>query len=228
MVTYTMSKRKVHRILAAVCITAGLGLAGCDPAADTNHAAQRTAREAARKVEFAGDPRPSDKMLEDVANATDIDALAANLKARAAKGGINDIKDMVVQPGVEKDLSEGIAKLQKGIALDPTPVVKSGLEAQMGGTQLLLAEQRAAVLQAKIDELGQQSEALQNAAQLAVKLLTQGDTWDKAAKAPSSADLDQAKAAEAQSQKAAADAQAKVASLQSDITGKGNAGEEDL
>jgi len=193
-------------------------LTGCDSASENNRAALRAADEASRRTASAGTPHATDALMEQVAKAPNIDDLKRTLESRAKSN--DKLADVLVQHDEATDLRDAVKKLQDGINLDPTPVIKSGLEAQLGATLLALSEAQAQGLHEDVAAVIRQSLAVQSLAQSAVDLLNRANVLDKAATASSADTLNKAKDAVAKGQAAVAAAQAKVTALQSDIAGK--------
>ncbi len=215
MVSVKQNGRAVRRALAAACAGAMM-LAGCDNATSTS-LAQKGSHDAAKLAQSAGDPRPTEALITEVGGVQpgDVGALK-KLEARVT----GDIKKFVVQNGADKDLDAAIKKLQETLKLELTPTTKSGVQAQLAGTQLQLAEYRFGLAQADILELSQQAGVIQGLAQAVYNLNQAADGLESGNKSRVQTDTAAAKTTLAERQKALADAQAKVKALQDQLAGK--------
>jgi predicted nucleic acid-binding Zn-ribbon protein len=204
------------RVAAAAAVAAGLLLTGCDASNDTA-AAQKAQREAAGRMISAGEPHPTERLVNEAATA-DTEALGKQLEALAAKGA--GLSDYLTQKTPADDLDGAIKLLQDALKLAPAPPAKANLQIQLAQAQLQLSDARAAGVQPELLNLNEQAEGILSLAQEVINLNSAAAALQKAAQPPSSAALDKAKAALTDRQKALADLQGKVRDLQAQIAAK--------
>ncbi len=221
-----VSKNRMHntwvsgassrRVLAAACIAAGLGLAGCD---SSTSQAQRDATEAARRAASAGQPRATDKLYQLVQDTApeDMNKLQGEVAAKV-KASPDGWKEYLEQQSVEQDLAKANELIQSALTVE-NPAFKSIYGAQQGDNNLLLASGKSVALQEKLAQLVQQALVLQDIAQTAVRLGSQADAL---ATPPQAAVVDVNKArSQADASKAAVTAaQSEVDRIQKDISAK--------
>jgi hypothetical protein len=202
------------RVLAAACAAAGLLLVGCEKSVDIE--AQNAGRMAAGRVLSAGEPRATDKLLDEITAGGE--ATVQQLMDRLTK--TPSIGEYVALNTSEQDLENAIKTLQDGLALNPDAVTKSALQMQLGAAQLQLSDARSVAVRADVVSLNRQADGILSLAQEVIDLNNQAGVLEKANQPPSADASNKAKAAVADLQKALDAVQAKVRDLQSQIAAK--------
>lgn len=203
----------VRSLLTAACLGAAMLLAGCD-SSNPDMQAQVAANEAARQAASAGQLRATEKLESEAGG--DPDALEKQVAQDLQRGG----KDYLVQRAAADDLKDAVAKAQAAAGDATTPLVKSSLESQLGAIQLQLSQAKLADLQKEIESIAHEAAEVEKMAEMAVQFGTRAEVLEKSSKAPTSADVDKAKANLAAKQKVVEENQAKVRQLESDVAGK--------
>jgi hypothetical protein len=200
-------------MLAAACIVATLGLTACDAAVETAREAQRDADQAARIAGSAGQPRASDALIEKVAETplSERDTLDKQI----GTGG-----NYITQESAEKDLLKASEKIRAALGSNLADNVKASLQAEAAHIALQLAAQRFANLQGRVDEIARQTMGLQQSGQLAVELGSEAAAISASVKAPTTEEVDKAKAALSQAQAALTRAQEEVTRLEREAAAK--------
>jgi hypothetical protein len=202
-----MNSRTVRQVLAAACVASVFLLVGCDNS--NNSAAQVSSEKAAGRALSAGEPRATDKLFNEASNEN----LQKDLEGRAQKGSI---AEYVQTNTPDVDLNAAIQEIQGAMATDPEPLIKVGLESQLGSTQLRLSDVRMSAVRADIAALNQRAASILALAQT-VKSINNEIAILEAAKEQPAVDAAAAAAMVTQRQGELAKAKAKVADLQKSI-----------